>query len=409
LSLVTDAKNKAQKDNDIVYNEVVPSETSLAPIEKGKDVAEPIPIHDVYASPDVQKIVGPNLFSKLVPLSVHESASLYSEEKAKLVRAEAERADLADGELAAALEYMGLPASLERFRPGAAGQDGLTDPGAQVRGWAEEVRREESQGRVDDLFKKLATLKESAAKQLETASRDLEVESRECESMRVRYGHLWEQQPSSSFTRSYRQDIRSHRESLEQAAASDGQAQGLWEGIRRDVFLLHESSGAALERAFVEAVGTTGQAKEASLLDGDFGEDEEEEIKEHVASISEALSKLSKVKKERNDVLKDLKERVRSISSFACLPRVTDAACRTLGPDRRHFTPPHPQPQRLRQRRAHPLRHRTRKVPRSPNSRHRHPSPPTNDARRDQRRFQGRQRKQEGARDARTLGRGRTQ
>lgn len=319
--LVADAKTKAQKDNDIVYNEVVPSEASLAPIDTGKDVAEPIAIHDVYASPDVQKIVGPDLFAKLVPLSVHESASMYSEEKAKLARAEADRAELADVELAAALEYMGLPASLERFGDNAtSGGATLSDPGAQVRGWADELRREEQSagGRIEDLLRRRDALRSTAARQLDDAARDLDAESRECEALRNKYGsHNWDQPPSAPLTRGYRAALRAHRESLEQAKASDAMAQGLWDGARRDVGLLLDA--AALERTFVEAVAESGGAgsvdKTVNLLDADDGPGEEErseleQQRTRVARISEALSKLSKVKKERADVLKDLKERV---------------------------------------------------------------------------------------------------
>ncbi|KAK4698817.1 hypothetical protein P7C70_g7451, partial [Phenoliferia sp. Uapishka_3] len=327
LGLVSEARTKAQKDNDLVYNDVVPSEASLPVIEKGKEVAEPIAIHDVYATPDVQKIVGPDLFARLVPLSVHESASMYSEEKAKLVRAEVERADLADGELVAALEYMGLPASLDRFRSGAAGQDGLTDPGAEVRSWADKIRRDESQERVEDMLAKLANLRGRATKDLDSTKSNLEVEARECELMRVRYAHLWEQSPSASLTRSFRQDLKSHSESLEQAAASDAQAQKLWDEVRREVECMKDPSGSALERVFVEAVGT-GSAAAPNLLDSDFGEDEDADIKKRVASISDALSKLNKVKKERLDLLKDLKERVQGddISHLLILNRKGSAA-----------------------------------------------------------------------------------
>ncbi|GEM10228.1 vacuolar protein-sorting protein BRO1 [Rhodotorula toruloides] len=309
LSMISEARTKAQKDNDIVYNEVVPSEASLAPIDKGKPVAEPIPIHDVYATPEVQKIVGPDLFQRLIPLSVHESASLYSEEKAKLVRAESERVELADEELASALEYMGLPASLARFQAGAAAQASLADPGPQVRGWADEVRHGESSGRVDDLFRRRDSLRDQAARHLDQLAHDLDEESRQCEAMRAKYGHLWEQQPSSSGTRSFRQDIRSHRESLDQAAASDARAYGLWEGISGDVALLDDSD--ALEQAFVEAVASGG-ANEASLLDTDLGDDDEAETKRRVEVVSEALSRLNKIKKERAEVLRDLKEKVQN-------------------------------------------------------------------------------------------------
>ncbi|GAA5988730.1 hypothetical protein JCM5350_001999 [Sporobolomyces pararoseus] len=329
LSLVSDARSKAQKDNDIVYNEVVPTEASLPAIEKGKSVAEPIPIHDVYASPDVQKIVGPDLFTKLVPLSVHESASMYSEEKAKLVRAEAERVELADEEMISALEYMGLPASLARFKSGQNAQQTLADPGPQVRSWVDEVRTGEIESRVEEMFRKIQNLKDSARNKLERISSDLDQESRECEQLRNKFGHLWEQSPSSSFTRSYRQDIKSHRESLDQAASSDQQAQSLWSGIRGDIMLMIDPSGTALEQAFMDAISGRG-GNEINLLDADVAKEdgEDEETRQKAEAVSEALVRLNKIKKERADVLKDLKEKVQSddISHILILNRKGSSA-----------------------------------------------------------------------------------
>jgi tyrosine-protein phosphatase non-receptor type 23 len=329
LAMVTEARARAKKDNDIVYNEVVPSESSLPPIDKGKPVADPIPIHDVYATPDVQKIVGPDLFAKLVPLSVHESASLYSEEKAKLVRSEVERVELADEELASALEYMGLPASLARFQSGAAAQASLVDPGPQVRGWSDELRSAESSpaGRVTDLFSRVQQLKTRASTTLDRLSTRLDDESRACETARAKYGHLWEQPPSSAVpaSRSFRQDVKAHRESLEAAERSDAQARALWEGVQRDVSaLVAPSSEEVLERRFAEAVAAAGAGGGggASLLDVDEeqGDAEERETKGRVEEVKEALVRLGKIKKERGEVLRDLKEKVRflSLSFLSC-------------------------------------------------------------------------------------------
>ncbi|GAA5937686.1 uncharacterized protein JCM15063_002089 [Sporobolomyces koalae] len=330
-ALVSDARTKAQKDNDIVYNEVVPTEASLTAIDKGKPVADPIPIHDVYASPEVQKIVGPDLFQKLVPLSVHESASMYSEEKAKLVRHESERVELADEELASALEYMGLPASLVRFKSNDNALATLSDPGPQVRTWVDQVRTGEIELRVEDMFRKIGTLREHAKTTIERISNDLDQESRECEHMRSKYGHLWEQAPSSSSTRSFRQDIKSHRESLEQAATSDLQTKNLWNECRNEVSMMIEPSGTLLEQTFLEAV-TKGQGgnHEVSLLDADFAKEEgqDQETKRQAEAVSEALVRLNKIKKERAENLKDLKDKVQSddISHILILNRKGSAA-----------------------------------------------------------------------------------
>lgn len=98
LALCNEAKVSEQRDNDLIYHEALPSEAALPPIEKSS-VGEPIAIQEVYGAPEVQKVVGQDIFVRLVPLSVHQSASLYSEEKAKLIRTEGERCETADTEL----------------------------------------------------------------------------------------------------------------------------------------------------------------------------------------------------------------------------------------------------------------------------------------------------------------------
>ncbi|KAI5476180.1 vacuolar protein-sorting protein BRO1 [Pseudohyphozyma bogoriensis] len=307
LTLLTDALASANKDNDLVYNAVVPSVTSLPAIEGGKSVADPIAIHDVYATPEVQKVVGADLFAKLVPLSVHESASLYSEEKAKLVRGEQERCDVAEGENVAALEYMGLPSGLEKFRVGI---EGLKDPGREIRSWCEEIVAGETEGGVDALLNKLVGLRESARSGLEESKRELDREERECESMRSRFGHLWEMEPSAGQTRSLRGDFQAHERSLGEARGSDERVMGIWEGVKRDVAIMADPSGRSVEALFASVVSGK---EEKGLLDVDEEESGPgEEVTMMVDLIAESLAKLNKVKKERDEVLKDLKERVQA-------------------------------------------------------------------------------------------------
>ncbi|KAM9493445.1 LOW QUALITY PROTEIN: tyrosine-protein phosphatase non-receptor type 23b [Clarias gariepinus] len=72
--------NSAKKDNDFIYHESVPGLDTLAP-QKGTPLVKPVPI-----TPTDPSITGPDLFSTLVPLAAHEASSVYSEEKAKLLR-----------------------------------------------------------------------------------------------------------------------------------------------------------------------------------------------------------------------------------------------------------------------------------------------------------------------------------
>ncbi|XP_056335903.1 tyrosine-protein phosphatase non-receptor type 23b [Danio aesculapii] len=72
--------NSAKKDNDFIYHESVPSLDTLGAV-KGASLVKPLPV-----SLTDQSVTGPDLFSKLVPMATHEASSLYSEEKAKLLR-----------------------------------------------------------------------------------------------------------------------------------------------------------------------------------------------------------------------------------------------------------------------------------------------------------------------------------
>jgi tyrosine-protein phosphatase non-receptor type 23 len=317
LTVCTEAKSSATKDNDLIYHETLPSEASLPVIEKS-NVADPVSIQEIYGSPDVQKVVGTDIFARLVPLSVHESASLYSEEKAKLVRNEAERCDLADGELQAALQHHGLPFALVKFRePGKTSIDTLADPGPQLSDWAAEIRTSERDMRVQSMVDTVVDLRQKARADLDSISRDLDLESSECEKARVRFGHHWEQSPSSQHTKLFRSDIKSHRDALDKASTSDDQLLNLWESIREDVSVLSaDDDGEKLASIMAAAIIAAEPKGEANLLDADFGNDEEGYLNQQVVAVEDALGRLNKIKKERSDTLKDLKERV-SLASWS--------------------------------------------------------------------------------------------
>ena len=278
----------------------------LPHIEKAT-VATPISIQEVYGSPDVQKVIGPDIFLRLIPLSVHESASVYSEEKAKLVRKEVENAESAEVEARSALEAMGIQGGLERFKVIA---DGDTEDNAiplDVRRWIEDIGVIEGREGVDSLLQELERLKEGVRSELESVSRELEAESHECEAMRIKYDHLWTQEPSAGLNKSLRQDLKSHMTALDAAASSDQQVATLWDSVKGDILILLSPEIEEVFRASAQP-GVPSQ----SLLDLDVGHDEQERAKigQFTTEIEERLGMVKKISYERNEVLKDLKEKV---------------------------------------------------------------------------------------------------
>ncbi|ETS63755.1 hypothetical protein PaG_02071 [Moesziomyces aphidis] len=329
-------KETAVKDNDLIYHDILPSESSLPAVDK-LVAATPIAIQEIFAAPEVQRVIGPDLFQNLVPLGVHEKASLYSEEKAKIARAESERHDIATGELQATLEYLGLPGSLKKYRAIAQGSgsgamlDSLADPGAEVMRWSNE-EAEGGGGRgadglgvgaagIDSALNRIESIKTQAAKTIDDALAELDNENRECEKQRVRFGHKWSQEPSLKQTKDMRQSLRENKEAMQQASQNDAQIGELWRSIRSDIQLL-VSGRDALEGAFAAALtGQTGlyggAGAQTSLIDVSADEEQASEadvaaVKAKLSQIDEALTKLNKIKKERSEVLADLKEKIQT-------------------------------------------------------------------------------------------------
>ncbi|KAI0029295.1 BRO1-like domain-containing protein, partial [Vararia minispora EC-137] len=310
LAVCTDRRTEGQKDNDLIYNAVLPMAETLPVVDKTA-VATPIPIQEVYGHADVQRVIGPDLFQRLIPLSVHESASVYSEEKAKLVRAEVERVESADGEARSALDAIGVKTALPRFRAmvegGIAGEDEVP---LEVRRWREDISLIEQREGVNLLLDRLAKVREGVRADLDAVAHELELESRDCEAARVKYDHFFSQEPSSGLTKGLRGDLKSHLEALDAAVASDEQVRALWDAVSQDIKVL---VSADIEQLFRETA-VSGHNRRESLLDLDMEKDDVEraKISDFVEQIEERLKRLTKIERERNQTLKDLKEKIQN-------------------------------------------------------------------------------------------------
>ena len=286
-------------------------------------------------------MIGVDMFIRLIPLSVHESASVYSEEKAKLVRGEVEKADNAEVEVKSALESLGIKEGLVRYKAIVeGGVGGEAELPVEVRRWKEDIGLMESREGVDSIMTELGRLKDSVRRELEGVSRDLDSESRECEAMRVKYDHLWTQAPSAALTKSLRQDLKAHLSALDAAAQSDQQVVTMWDAAKGEVHLLLSPEIEDVFRASTEKGG----AGSENLLDLDIGseaKDEEERVKigQFVDEIEERMGRLNKIQHERQQVLKDLKDKVTPPwSHFHVYTNLVSA-----GATRRRLPPPAPQ------------------------------------------------------------------
>ena len=319
LATIQDRCNEFVKDNDFIYHQPVPAEAALAVIPK-LPAAKAIPVSELYAGQDIQRIIGPDIFQKIVPMAVTESASLYDEEKAKLVRAEAEKVEIANGEMTAALDYLKLPGSLKVLK-GGIDQDGMVDD--DFRNWCEELAGHDSFGSIFDVLK---SDKGRINSILDDSSKQLDMEESVCEKMRSKYGGDWTQQPSSRLTVTLRSDIRNYRSAMEEANTSDSQLFFTFRQFEADFDEMRsagetDEADVLFQRAMVKVGLSKGKGRgsangspmssqqEGNLLDDDFDEGGIS-VKDQISKVEDLLRRLNLLKRERTQVLKDLKEKV---------------------------------------------------------------------------------------------------
>ncbi|XP_054011756.1 tyrosine-protein phosphatase non-receptor type 23 isoform X1 [Hylaeus anthracinus] len=105
---VIEGKRKAAKnENEFIYHEEVPEKETL-PTVKGASL-----VKGISFSINDPEVSGPDIFARLVPMKVHEASSLYSEEKAKILRSVGGKVEEKDQQLntylaSLKLEHMSL-------------------------------------------------------------------------------------------------------------------------------------------------------------------------------------------------------------------------------------------------------------------------------------------------------------
>ncbi|KAF2732972.1 BRO1-domain-containing protein [Polyplosphaeria fusca] len=299
------------KDNDFIYHQGVPNEASLTAIMK-LPAAKAIPVSELYQGQDIQRIIGPDIFQKIVPMAVTESASLYDEEKAKLIRAESERVEVANDEMAASLDYLKLPDSLNILKGGMEQEMTVDD---DFRKWCEELA---GHAPFANAFEELGADKAEIMTMLDASMKQLDMEESVCEKMRSKYGAEWTQQPSSRLTATLRNDIRNYRGAIEEAGTSDAQLQSTFRQYESDMDEMRsagetDEADVLYQRAMIKAGAMKGKSPhpaEGNLLDEDFIDGPS--VAEQITNVEELVRKLNLVKRERAQVLKDLKDKVHS-------------------------------------------------------------------------------------------------
>ena len=282
-NLINTRKSSAEKDNDSIYHELVPDVESLDDIEE-LDMVKATPF-----SRDLREVSGKDIFSRLIPISVHEASSMYSEELAQIQRQITELISVKNEELESAMSSMGLPDDILSY--------GLTPSlPLNISSLCKIVRKDYNMSTLKEMFAELAGLSNRCSGTLNEVDIALKNCDQQGEAMHYNYGSLWE--PSTAIRDlegellRIKQEVDHHRSTLSKASESDGGLSALLEKHAKNIELLGGS-----DSEIVSHIPTP------SLMDTSVDE-------AAVARLRELCGKVELMKDQRRELEKKLKKQL---------------------------------------------------------------------------------------------------
>ncbi|KAK4183359.1 pH-response regulator protein palA/prr-1 [Podospora australis] len=175
---------RAEKDNDVIYLQVVPPKPELKILDRANMAVARVPpqVAKPYDYFGDHAEFGPALFTKLVPFSVHVAVSIYEERRDRLVNSNiiSELESMTD-KLHEILSSLNLPGSLQAL------EKPLGLPGTLVQ-HAEEIRQADALNRLQRGFADVEMLCASDRAVFEEGKTLLAVEEEEDRALRLKYG-----------------------------------------------------------------------------------------------------------------------------------------------------------------------------------------------------------------------------
>ncbi|CCJ30830.1 unnamed protein product, partial [Pneumocystis jirovecii] len=317
---IQEKENRLTHDNDYIYHQPIVNEKCLKPLEK-LSMVKATPIQEIYTNQNIQELIGQDIFHKFIPLSIHESVSLYSEEKAKLIRKELEKCENAESKLITTLDRLKLPKALKQYKYDDCTMfEELSKIPEEIIELSEILFHQENEFKISHLFNNLSNLKEKISRNLNETEFILEEEERESETMRKKYMHRWTQSSSSSLTQLMRKELVLYKENFASYTKSDSRLISEYQSFAQKMNILIEGEKTIKNFYEQEIKKVIHENFNKNLLDIDDFND----IQNKVNEIENMLKKLSIIKRERQTTLKDLKEKISNddISNILILKKI---------------------------------------------------------------------------------------
>ncbi|KAJ8606799.1 hypothetical protein MRB53_040725 [Persea americana] len=214
---VQDELRRAEKDNDTIYLQPVPTLSELKTLDRASMVTARVTkeISDPLAALSEGSELGKPLFTQLVPYSVHVAASLYTDRRDQCINAIVDEFDLLSTSIRDMLRSLNLPGSLQALEKPLGIPPTLTSH-------AEVIRQQNGVDRVLRSVNDVKRLRDNDAKTYQEGLNMLQIEAQEDEAAKKRYGtDRWTRVPSQSAAQHLYKQTNEISDFLSKAESSD--------------------------------------------------------------------------------------------------------------------------------------------------------------------------------------------
>lgn len=221
---------EARKDNDMIYNEMIPDFKAL-PAPAKAVLAKALPLEArLGRDGDAERV---DLFGKLTPVALHQALAACETRRSEFVNAEIMKLREATQTLNGVLASLNLPAAIEVTQAGALPASVLEKAG--------EVRSRGGIDSVRNLVKELPDLLVRNREILDETERMLTEERQSDETLRAQFKERWTRTPSERLTEVFRSNLGKYREVINCAVSADQVVREKFEKNSNGIDLLSKS------------------------------------------------------------------------------------------------------------------------------------------------------------------------
>ncbi|KAI5837595.1 BRO1-like domain-containing protein [Morchella snyderi] len=290
---VTDTLRGAEKDNDLIYLNLVPPASELTQIQRAPMVNSKIP-KEISESQTLLVEGGPYgapLFVKLVPFAVHVAASIYAERRDRLVNISLiEELSSLTTKLHDLLQSLGLPGSLQALEKPLGLPPGII-------AHAEEMHQQGGIGTLLRSMDDVAKLKATDHAVYQEAVEMLEAEGKEDDKLRAKHGtDRWSREPSKSAGAGCWEHVDEYNGILKSAGNSDRVVKNKMEENQALLRLL----GGGDSRALQDFVPNSARATLTPKMDREVGR------------LRQCLNEVSRLESRRRRKIESLREKAKA-------------------------------------------------------------------------------------------------